>query len=354
MQYSKAIIVEAQQPVTKAISKIRGSGLAALVFEGKKYVGILDERMINEKRIDPGKALCSTLAVKTPSLSPSMDPLEISRAFLSGRFKSLPVFDSGKLLGTVGRFDLLSMLDKGGYLKGHKVSGHMTSPMVTIDYDANVGAATALMRESGVRRLAIIKNKKLAGLVSVFDLMDATRDEKNLPRMKDGGGAKIERLPLASFMKDSVVSVGKDAPLSEVVKLILRTRRAGIIVSENEMPVGIITASDILDAALRSQMQLPVMVSGLHGMEKEFGDDVVLEGEALLSKLQKRLDVDGISIHIKQAGKEYSVSMHVRGMDSLRSCGSAYELMAAMRDAVDDIMAQARKRKRGGISKRRN
>ena len=71
MEISNAITIDAGEPVSKAISKIKGSGLGVLVFEGKEYVGMVDERQLREKKFAPAKTKVGKLAVRTPVLSPT-------------------------------------------------------------------------------------------------------------------------------------------------------------------------------------------------------------------------------------------------------------------------------------------
>lgn len=354
MNFSKAVIVGASEPVSKAISKLKSTGLCALVFDGNKYLGVIDERALREKKTDTAKTSCASMAMKTPVLAPDASVQQICRAFFAGRFKTIPVMDNSEVLGVVGRWDILEMLEKGGYLKGHKVSSHMTSPIMTVDAHASVSSANAIMREANVRRLAVIENGRLVGVISVFDLLPTrATDEKNVPKA-DIGGKEREKLPVYSFMNEQVETIESDAPLSQAVRDMFKAKRAALIVVDGNRPVGIITAKDVLGAVVATKMQLPVVVSGLHGAEKAIYDDVVAEGEKILKKLKSICGTGSLMMHIKETGSEFFVSAHAKGGPSLRSHASEHSLMDAVRCSLDELMEQARRYKSERISKRKN
>ncbi|MFH1306999.1 MAG: CBS domain-containing protein [Candidatus Micrarchaeota archaeon] len=354
MQLSKAITVNANEPVSKAISKIKKYGLGVLVFEGKKYLGIIDERKLREKSMDPAKTFAKSMVIATPIIRIEDSSEDICRSFFAGRFKTLPVMDKNKLIGSIGRWDILSMLDKEGYLKGHKVRNHMSSPIMTVDAYASSSVANTIMREGNVRRLAVLENGRLVGVVSVFDLLPTRmRHESKIPRIK-GKGKKSTDLPVYSFMKKEVETISFNSSLSDAVKKMLNKKRAGLIVVEKERPAGIITAKDILEVVVRERMRLPVVVSGLHGTEKSLSEDIAKEGEKLLKKLKKTIGATALSLHIKQTGREYFVSAHIRGRNMLRTSSSEFGLMNAVREAMDELEKQAEKAKITGMSKRRN
>jgi len=354
MEFSKAIIVSSEDFVSQALPKIKRTGTCALVFDGKKYPGAIDERALREKRMDPAKTKCNKMAVKTPTLSKDSDIIGICSAFFAGRLKALPVMDGTKVLGMIDRWTLMFSADKAGYLKGHKVTDHMSSPIMSVNSHASAAVANSIMRDANVRRLAVVQNGNLVGIVSVFDLLPTReRDDKRSREIMGATKNSQERLPVYSFMKTAVETIEFGASLSEAVKKMLDRKIAALIVVDGQRPVGIITSKDILKTVVRAQMKLPVVISGLDEINKDLGVDIINYGEKLLSKLRKG-GASGISIHIKREGNHYFVSAHLTGDMKLRSHASNFELMTAVRDVIDEIESQAQKVKVMGISGRRN
>jgi CBS domain-containing protein len=84
---------------------------------------------------------------------------------------ALAVVDGDELVGIVTDRDLVRRgLAKGLELDA-RVDGMMSSPVVTIDADADLRAAYALFRSNAVRRLAIVDGGRFAGVVAIDDLL---------------------------------------------------------------------------------------------------------------------------------------------------------------------------------------
>lgn len=63
----------------------------------------------------------------------------------------------------------------------------MSSPVVTIDADADVHDAFAVFRSNGVRRLVVVRGDEFVGMVTVDDLlMDLSSDLADLARPVTG------------------------------------------------------------------------------------------------------------------------------------------------------------------------
>jgi len=353
MELTKAIIVDSQDFVSKALPQMQSSGLSALVLDSGKYVGIIDERDLREKKLDPAKTKCSKIAVKTPVLQKDSDITDICTAFFAGRFKTLPVMDGSKVLGVVDRWAVLSAIEKTGYLKGVRVSDHMSSPIMTINSHASASVANAIMREANVRRLAVLQNGGLVGMVSVFDLLPTRqKDEQRAPKMKNDRKSP-ENLPVYSFMNQNVEVIEANEPLLQAVKKMISSKRAALVVVDANRPVGIITSKDILKAAVESKMATHVIISGLSGLDKELENDITAVAQKMIEKM-KNQGVNAVSMHIKNERGTYFVSAHVKGDVKYRAHSWGYELMAVVREVIDAILEQARRNKETKISQRKN
>ncbi len=353
MELAKAVIVDSNDFVSKALSQIQNSGTCALVFSSKKYVGIIDERKLREKRLDPSKTKCLKIATKTPVLQKDMEITDMCKTFFAGRFKTLPVMDGTKLLGVVDRWTILKEIEKAGYLRGYKVNEFMSSPIMTVNSHASVSVANAIMREANVRRLAVLQNGSLVGMVSVFDLLPTRqKEEQRNPKMRNDRKTP-ENLAVYSFMKTNVEVIGTDSSLSDAVKRMIQIKRAALVAVDDSRPVGIITSKDILKASVSAKMATSVIISGLDGIDKELSVDITDIAQKMIDKM-KNQGVNGLFMHIKNERGTYFVSAHVRGDVKYRAHASGYELMATAREVIDAILEQARRNKETKISQRKN
>jgi CBS domain-containing protein len=101
---------------------------------------------------------------------------EAARLLAANRIGCLPVLapgaPSGAVLGIFSERDLLYCIDReGGAVLERPVGEVMTTPAITIDIGADVLAALALMTRRRVRHLPVMDGGRLAGFVSIGDLV---------------------------------------------------------------------------------------------------------------------------------------------------------------------------------------
>ena len=101
---------------------------------------------------------------------------------------ALPVCGSdGRVCGLVTDRDLVTRCLASGRMPGQtKVRDVMTGSVITAQPDMEAGAAAHLMGRQQVRRLPVMENGKLYGMVSLGDL--ANRDESSMDAVDALGG----------------------------------------------------------------------------------------------------------------------------------------------------------------------
>ena len=101
------------------------------------------------------------------------EPVEVAaRTLTHYNIGVLPVCGSdGRLCGVVTDRDLVTRCMAPGRSAGEvKVQDVMTSRVITAGPDMDVGAAAHLMGREQVRRLPVVENGRLCGMVSLGDL----------------------------------------------------------------------------------------------------------------------------------------------------------------------------------------
>jgi acetoin utilization protein AcuB len=111
----------------------------------------------------------------------------------------------------------------------------MTNGPMTIAPDALLSEAQEKMRQGGFRRLPVIRDGKLIGIVTDRDLRSHSGDLDR--RVKDVMTAKVR-------------AIGPAATLEEAAQTLLKFQIGGLPVVDNEQLVGIVTASDVMKAFL--------------------------------------------------------------------------------------------------------
>lgn len=96
---------------------------------------------------------------------------------------SLAVIDGDRLVGIVTDRDLVRRGLACGLPADARVDAAMTTPVVTIDADADRHDAFALFRTHALRRLAVMRGEQFVGMVTVDDLLvDVATDLYDLSR----------------------------------------------------------------------------------------------------------------------------------------------------------------------------
>jgi CBS-domain-containing membrane protein len=134
------------------------------------------------------------MTTKVVSVSPDNSVKRAAGIMLDKHVSGLPVVDDeGMLVGLISEGDLLRRSELGlriiaapeqsasleerasAYVKSHawKVADVMSCDVVTVEEEADLCDAATLMAENGVKRLPVIRNGKLAGIVSRADLLHA-------------------------------------------------------------------------------------------------------------------------------------------------------------------------------------
>jgi CBS domain-containing protein len=96
---------------------------------------------------------------------------------------SLAIIDGDDLVGIVTDRDLVRRALAPGLSPEARVDGVMSAPVITISADADLRETFALFRENAVRRLAVVRDGRFVGMLSVDDLLvDLASDLIDLTR----------------------------------------------------------------------------------------------------------------------------------------------------------------------------
>lgn len=102
------------------------------------------------------------------------DTLAKARALMhAGGFRRLPVVEEGELVGILSERDLRQHL---GYLESTRVDGAMTPAPMTVSTQMSVQDAARLLLEHKVGGMPVVDDGKLVGIVTTSDLLKALLD----------------------------------------------------------------------------------------------------------------------------------------------------------------------------------
>lgn len=116
------------------------------------------------------------------------------------------------------------------------VGKRMRKEPVTIDAGDYLAAARAKMVAGRFRRLPVMREGQLVGIITDRDLQRHS--------------GFLEKTKVNAAMSENLITVTPQITLEQAAQLLLRHKIGGLPVVENEKLVGVITTSDILQAFL--------------------------------------------------------------------------------------------------------
>jgi acetoin utilization protein AcuB len=156
------------------------------------------------------------------------------------------------------------------------VSDSMAREIVTLSPDETAATALALCRERRIRHLPILQEGRLVGIVSDRDLRSSTPAFGDQER-----AAALQRVMVEDVMAREVLTADPEDPIEQAANT-MRERKIGCLpVLEGGELVGIITASDVMEALVylvgahepgsRMEVALPDRPGSLAGAAGVFG-----------------------------------------------------------------------------------
>lgn len=129
----------------------------------------------------------------------------------------------------------------------------MTRNVITVDPTGSIGMAIELMREHGFRRLPVVEDGRLVGIVTDRDLRQATNSPLVL-RERWYSDFLLEAIKVRSCMTANPITVQPATPVVEAAHLLRQHKIGGLPVVDADDPsrvVGMVTITDMLDCLIR-------------------------------------------------------------------------------------------------------
>ena len=128
----------------------------------------------------------------------------------------------------------------------------MTKEVVTITPASSIGAAIELMRQYGFRRLPVVEEGKLVGIVTDRDLRQATNSPLVL-RERWYSEFLLEAIKVRSCMTADPITVDPSTPVVDAARRLRQHKIGGLPVvaaDDGNRVVGMVTVTDMLDCLI--------------------------------------------------------------------------------------------------------
>jgi len=167
------------------------------------------------------------------------------------------------------------------------VQDRMAREVVTVSPSTPVPEAMRLMEQRRIRRLPVVQDGALVGIVTLLDLFRVSPSPATSLSIWELNYL-IARLPVEEAMSHEVVTVTPTATLEEAALLMRQHRVGGLPVVDGGRVVGMITETDIFDsfldlmgvrqAGLRVTLALPDrvgMLAAIAGICRDHGVNIL-------------------------------------------------------------------------------
>jgi acetoin utilization protein AcuB len=130
-----------------------------------------------------------------------------------------------------------------------QVCNIMTKQPIAISPETTLPDAMRLMKKHGFRRLPVLKNQQLVGIVTDRDLKEAMPSDASSLSIWELNYL-LSKLEVKELMSHPVVTVTEDTSVKEAARLMLEQKSGGLPVMKDGFLTGMITVTDVLRAFL--------------------------------------------------------------------------------------------------------
>ncbi len=149
-----------------------------------------------------------------------------------------------------------------------RVGKRMKKKVITIRPDDPIRLAMELMYKNRIRQLPVVEGRKVVGIITDRDLREASASSATSLSVWELNYL-LEQVKVKDVMTHDVITVNPETSVEEAARIINDNKIGGLPVLENDVLVGIITESDLLD--------LFIAVMGINGastrIDVVMGDD---------------------------------------------------------------------------------
>lgn len=134
-----------------------------------------------------------------------------------------------------------------------RVKEWMTTPVVSISPNVSIVNAHQIMKENGVRRLPVLENERLVGIVTLGDIREASPSDATTLSIWELNYLWAQ-LTVEKVMTRKVMTISEDSPILDAAQIMLDHKVSGLpVLDDKGKVVGVITESDIFRMLIQSR-----------------------------------------------------------------------------------------------------
>jgi CBS domain-containing protein len=166
---------------------------------------------------------------------------------LKEKIGGIPITDEdGAVKAIVSERDFVFLIS--GIVTGNTVEGFMSKKIVTATSDMSVGAAAKSMINNGFRRLPVLRDNVLIGIITASDIMRFLGDGDMFDRLVTGNAREVFQVPVSTLLTREIIFTKSDVDLGEAANVMMDKDVGSLPVLEDGELKGIITERDFVRA----------------------------------------------------------------------------------------------------------
>jgi CBS domain-containing protein len=215
------------------------------------FLGGGDKSKIISRKYD-GNMIVAINAPITEIMEPSVvtvpDDASLEQAvslMIQKSVGGLPVVDEeNRIVGIITERDFMHLMSEA--IVGKQVREVMSERVITAPPDLAIDAAAKIMIASGFRRLPVVQNGFVCGLITATDIMRYLGSGDAFKKLVTGNIREAVSAPISTIMKTDIITAKPDQSLSDVAMLMSKNHIGCLPVIGEKGLAGIITERDIL------------------------------------------------------------------------------------------------------------
>lgn len=170
---------------------------------------------------------------------------EALELIVSTRVGGLVVVDKeNRVSGIVTESDFVSLLSEK--FTGKRAESYMTKKVVTASPGMRLGDASKAMVRNSFRRLPVVSEGKLVGMVTTRAIIEFVGRNNVFDRVVGNRVDEVLKTHCKEIMKTNVATVSRDADLGEVAEVMDESGLGTVCVVEDGRLAGILTERDVV------------------------------------------------------------------------------------------------------------
>jgi CBS domain-containing protein len=259
-------VISEATPVSKVVGVLKNEDAYEVFTQDRGRVGMVMIRDIL-KAWNVATEKVESLVSPAPRLSSGARLSEAARLMMQDRVRALPIVEGDKLTGSVLATSIIQAIPSS-IVDKYCAQDIMTPNPAGLDVDDEVSKARALMLRRRIDHLPIVRNRKLAGLLTsskiVFDVYQRIEGIEGYKAMVDNTQRRLA-IPVKDLMDLNPLTSEPSDKISNVLKRMLDMKATYCLITQFDEIQGIITYRDFMKLIAEEivKSDIPVYIVGL-------------------------------------------------------------------------------------------